>query len=231
MNIYLDIETLPSEDAALRAELAKDITPPGNMSKAETIAAWEAEKKPGLVDQAMRKTSFDGAHGRVLCVGWAVEDAEPQTIIGDEQFVLAGFLRSLNESLTATVHGGPLGSGSMQIAATFVGHNIAGFDLRFLYQRCVINRENPPSALLAACRARPWDSCIADTMLMWNPDREKRISLDRLCKALGVETSKGDMDGSKVYDEYKAGNLIKIADYCAGDVAATRECYRRMVFA
>lgn len=228
MLITLDIETLPSENATLRAELAKDIAPPGNMTKADTIAAWEADKKPGLIDQAMRKTSFDGAYGRILCVGWAVDDAEPQTVIGEEPHVLANFVRSLGEALAIPVHGGEIQQSS---SITFVGHNIAGFDLRFLYQRCAINRVNPPSALLAACRARPWDSSIADTMLIWNPEREKRISLNKLCKALCVQTSKSDMDGSKVYDEYKAGNLIKIADYCARDVAATRECYRRLVFA
>ncbi len=226
MNLTLDIETLPSEDPAVRAELAAGITAPGNMSKAETIAAWEADKKPALVDQAMLKTSFDGAYGRVLCIGWAADDAEPGHIIGAEQDVLSGFVVALEALLAVPVHGG-----SIQGDCTFIGHNLAGFDLRFLFQRMAVNGIKPPAALKAAFKARAWDKSIADTMLMWSPDREKRISLDRLCKALGVETSKGDMDGSKVYEEYKAGNLDKIATYCRGDVTATRECWKRLSFA
>ncbi len=226
MLITLDIETLPSECEVMRAAVAAEITPPGNMSKADTIAAWEAEKKPALVDQAMRKTSFDGTYGRILCIGWAVDDGEPEAFIGDEDNVLFGFFERLREALSVTNHGRQVDADPV-----FVGHNLSGFDLRFIWQRAVLHKIRPPHAILNACKAKPWDKCIADTMLMWNPDRERRISLDKLCKALGVETSKGDMDGSKVYDEYKAGNLDKISAYCKADVAATRECYRRMMFA
>jgi predicted PolB exonuclease-like 3'-5' exonuclease len=66
---------------------------------------------------------------------------------------------------------------------------------------------------------------------MWNPSREKRVSLDRLCKILGVPTSKGDMDGSKVAETAAAGEWDKIARYCEGDVIATRACYLKMAAA
>lgn len=224
MQITLDIETLPCEAPEVIADLAAGIKPPGSMKKAETIAKWEAEEKPAAVEEALRKTSFDGTYGRILCIGWAVDDEEPQSVIGSEETVLSGFMEAL-KARDIPAHGRNVAQ-----APEFVGHNLSGFDLRFLYQRCVINRIRPTSGLLAACKAKPWDKSIADTMVMWNPDREKRISLDKLCKALGVQTSKGDMDGSKVYEEYKAGNLDKIAAYCRADVEATRECYRRLVF-
>ena len=78
--------------------------------------------------------------------------------------------------------------------------------------------------------AKPWSDSINDTMLMWNPERERRISLDRLCKVLGVPTSKGEMDGSKVWDAYQAGEYEKIATYCATDVEATRKVFHRLSF-
>lgn len=228
MNLFLDLETLPSESDAVRAAIAETITPPGNMSKAETIAAWTLEKKPALVDEAMLKTSFDAQYGRILCIGWAVDDDEPQSVIGSEDVVLPGFMEAL---LAAQER--PVKSGAVKPNAdvVFIGHNITGFDLRFLFQRCAINSVKPPLSLLTAMRAKPWDKCIQDTMLMWSPERERRISLGRLCKALGVPTSKGDMDGSKVYEEYKAGNIDKISAYCRDDVTATRTCYKRLIFA
>ena len=98
MNLFLDLETLPSESDAVRAAIAETITPPGNMSKAETIAAWTLEKKPALVDEAMLKTSFDAQYGRILCIGWAVDDDEPQSVIGSEDVVLPGFMEALLSS-------------------------------------------------------------------------------------------------------------------------------------
>lgn len=224
MNITLDIETLPSESPEVREELAAGIKPPGNMKLPATIAKWEEEEKPALVDQAMLKTSFDASYGSICCIGWAIDDEEPRTLAGGEEYVLFGFFSVLSEEIEFRYQGG-----SMDRPVTFIGHNISGFDLRFLWQRAIINSIKLPAPLIAAVKAKAWDKCIADTMLMWNPDQSKRISLDRLCRVLGVETSKGDMDGSKVYETYKAGDLDKIATYCRADVAATRECYRRMI--
>lgn len=226
MNIYIDIETLPCEDPQICADLAAGVKPPGNLKKAETIAKWEAEEKPACVEEAIRKTAFDGAFGRVLCVGWAVDDEAPQTVIGDELAVLGEAFEAIRESTKVKAF-----DRQGELAAVYVGHNLTGFDLRFLWQRAVVQKIRMPGSMLSACKAKPWDKVVADTMLMWNPERDRRIALDRLCKALGVESSKTDMDGSKVYEEYKAGNLDKIATYCRDDVTATRECYRRMVFA
>ncbi len=223
MNITLDIETLPSESPAVREEIAAGIKPPGNMKLAATIQKWEEEEKPALVDQAMLKTSFDASYGSICCIGWAIDDAEPVSIVGDEMTVLRGFVTAFGAAVAMKYEGG-----HTDRPVTFIGHNISGFDLRFLWQRAVINDCRLQAPILAAVKAKPWDKCIADTMLMWNPDQSKRISLDRLCRVLGVETSKGDMDGSKVYETFKAGELDKIADYCRRDVAATRECWRRM---
>jgi DNA polymerase elongation subunit (family B) len=213
----IDIETLCTEDPEVIAEIAERITPPGNISKAETLQAWADTKKPALVMEAVSKTAFDGTYGRILCIGWAVGDGEPNEIIGGvEKYVLDAFMENL-----AVQH--------LDKDTIFVGHNIHSFDLRFIWQRCVINGVKMNPVLKAACKAKAWDRQIGDTLLLWNSDRDKRISLDRLCKVLGVKTSKGDMDGSKVYETYLAGDLQKIADYCGEDVRATRECYLRLV--
>jgi hypothetical protein len=58
-----------------------------------------------------------------------------------------------------------------------------------------------------------------------------RISLDRLAKALGLESSKGQgINGSRVYDYFCAGCHEEIADYCMRDVELVRAIYRRMNF-
>jgi predicted PolB exonuclease-like 3'-5' exonuclease len=67
-------------------------------------------------------------------------------------------------------------------------------------------------------------------MTAWAGARN-RVSLDKLCKAFGIETPKGGIDGSKVWDYVKAGKIDEVAAYCARDVEATRKVYKRLTFA
>ncbi len=111
---------------------------------------------------------------------------------------------------------------------TIVGHNVAGFDLPFLKHRSLINSVKPPSQIIKAMAAKPWDSCIADTMLMWSSDSQKRASMDKLCRVFGIP-GKGDFDGSMVADTWPV-DPHKVIEYCADDVRRTREIYKRLTF-
>jgi predicted PolB exonuclease-like 3'-5' exonuclease len=214
-NLYLDIETIGTEDADVIADIAANITPPKNYTKADTIAAWEKNDKPTLVKEAIAKTALDGGFGQVICIGWAFDDlpAESFRRLDDEELLISDFFAYVYHL--------------EQKCDVIDGHNI-GWDLRFLYKRAVIHRLQPPPALLKAMKAKPWD--VLDTMLLWDNDKSKMISLEKLCRILGVETSKGDMDGSKVWEAYRKGRLDEIAAYCESDVEATRQCYKRLTW-
>lgn len=212
MRLYIDIETIGTEDPAAIAEIAAGIKPPGNYSKAETIAKWEAEDKPAIVKEAVSKTAFDGALGRVVCVCLAFDDEGVASVIGQESEILTGLAELLARHERETV--------------TVVGHNVA-WDVRFLWQRYVVHGIRIPRAIRTAARAKPWET--EDTMLLWNPERDRRISLDRLCKTLRVPSSKGEMDGSKVWDYFREGRIEEIVAYCRADVVAMRTCHQRMV--
>jgi len=239
MIVTLDIESIPCQDmelwqeieadrlVKLEAELA-DTKAPGNYKKPEAIeefiTAKRAEMRAAYVADAgalYRKTALDGALGSVAVVGLAFGDGDPMSIdtsATTERDMLKGLMHIIDDRCTA------------QSRPCFVGHNVAGFDLRFLWQRCVILGVKPSPWI--PFDAKPWDTArIYDTMTQWSPDRDKRISLKRLCRALGVPTSKGDIDGSKVWDYWQAGKCAEVAEYCRADVVATRECYRRMAFA
>jgi predicted PolB exonuclease-like 3'-5' exonuclease len=213
MNLYLDIETIPCEDAALKAEIASGITPPGNYKKAETIAEWEKTEKPKLVEEAIQRSGLDGGFGRVLCMGWAVDDGPVQISCEDEERLM---LQLVTEELSVVLDRAPI----------IVGHNVAGFDLRFLWQRCVVNGVFP-SGLFTFMQAKPWDKSIRDTMLMWHP--QNKISLGKLCKILGI-TKDDSVEGSQVYQLFKAGELDKITAHCKSDVEAVRAIHRKLTF-
>lgn len=226
--IVIDVETIGTSDESVIADIAAGITHPGNITKPESIAAWNLDKKPDFIKEAVLKTSFDAAVGQIVCIGMAINDEVPVAqCTADERFLLDAAFKNIQ--LAATLH---YKSGTLRdTPIVFVGHNLTGFDLRYIWQRSVVLGIQPPACLLKAMKAKPWDAVVADTMLMWDSDRQSKIKLDRLCKALVVPTPKGDMDGSKVWAAFKAGELDKIATYCAADVEATRACYRRMIFA
>ena len=218
MNIILDLETIGATDPAIIERIGANIKPPGNMKKAETIAAWAENDKPAAVEEALLKTAFDGTYGKIVCIGFAIDDKPAVAISGDdEKHIINRFYQSVQDAMMEP-YCGPL---------CMIGHNLIGFDLKFLWKRSVILGIKPPKSI--PFKAKPWDAVVFDSMQEW--DKDSRVSLDNLCAALKIPTPKGEMDGSKVWDAYKAGKFEEIGNYCMGDVNATREVYRRMTFA
>lgn len=217
--IILDIETCPTDREDVREYIAKCVTHPGNISKAETIAKWNEESRPAAIDEAVTKTSFDGAFGRVVCIGYDLHDSgDPEAIWGlDERNILMRFNAALDII--------PI---NMWSAMTIVGHNVATFDLRFLWQRYLVNGIQPHAIIDSAVSAKSWDTKVYDTMTKF-AGYGNRISLDKLCLALGIE-GKGDITGADVWPMVQTGRLDEVAAYCCHDVQITRAVYKRMVF-
>lgn len=214
MNIYFDIETLPTDDESVIAEIGKTIVAPANYKKQESIDQWMEENYSSIIAEKVAKTSFDGLYGKIACIAWATGDGDAVAAYGgasSEADAISSFYA------WAEKHG-----------SLFIGHNIAGFDLPFLKHRSMILGIKPPKNVLEAMNAKPWDKCIADTMLMWSADRDKCVSMNKLCKAFGIQ-DKGDFDGSMVAETWKT-DPQKVVDYCKEDVKRTRQIYKRMMF-
>jgi hypothetical protein len=223
--IFIDIETIPVQSARLIDEIAAKVKPPGQMKKAETIAKWEAEDKPAAVADALRATSFDGAYGEIILIGLAL-GTEPIEVLqrpspNDE----AGLLELAFAWLRDHVQVG------QRRNTQVVGHFVVDFDLRFMWQRAVIHGVQPPDWM--PWLVKPWDERVFDTMVQWSGVKGT-ISLDKLCSVLGVARKGSEigepMDGSKVWDFWKAGRIEELVTYCAADVSRVRELYARMRF-
>ena len=243
LNIYLDIETIPDQrpsayEATLEATKA-NFKSPGDLtkeqaaadlgisdkdaikytSKATMIAQWEAEmreaKAPELAQAKHRKTALNGGYGQVRLIGIAAND-NPVSVL--ENANEATLLQQFNQWITEQLNGLP------KNAIHFIGHNIE-WDLRFLYHRFVINRIAPAAHLIH----NRYSEHLFDTMQAW-AGYGSHIKLDELCTILNIPTPKDSLDGSQVWDYIQAGRVQEVADYCARDVAATREVYRRLNF-
>jgi hypothetical protein len=108
-----------------------------------------------------------------------------------------------------------------------VGHNIIGFDLPFIYQRCLVNSiPARPPINLGEYNVRG----VFDTMKAWWLGSRNRVGLDDIAWALGIESSKtSEVEGSKVFDLYQAGRLAEIREYNLNDVRVTRKVYERLI--
>jgi DNA polymerase elongation subunit (family B) len=108
-----------------------------------------------------------------------------------------------------------------------VGHNIIGFDLPFIFQRCLANNiAAKPFVNLGEYNVRG----VFDTMRGWWLGGRQRVGLDDMAWALGFESSKtSEVEGSKVFDLYQAGKLAEIREYNLNDVRVTRKVYERMI--
>jgi hypothetical protein len=98
-------------------------------------------------------------------------------------------------------------------------HNGKEFDYPYICRRMIINSIAIPEALKIAGR-KPWEVRHLDTMELWKfGDFKSYTSLNLLAAALGVASSKDDIDGSQVYGVYyKEKNLERIVEYCQKDV-------------
>jgi hypothetical protein len=108
-----------------------------------------------------------------------------------------------------------------------VGHNIIGFDLPFIFQRCLVNNiAVRPPINLSEYNVRG----VFDTMRGWWLGGRNRVGLDDVAWALGLESSKTEsVEGSKVFDLYQAGRLAEIREYNLNDVRVTRKVYERLI--
>jgi hypothetical protein len=206
--VFVDIETLPPDKSTPVARLPVEVA---NCS-----------------DEEYRRLALDGDFGRILTVGVIIEHDDQvihRGLLGRERQTM---MFHLDEARTLRCFWKLL-KGFNVSRDLVVGHNVFDFDLPFLYKRSVIQRVRPSVELpFARYRSHP----IFDTMHQWNKwSPRKFISLDRLAKVLGLESSKGQgIDGGHVYDKFCAGCHQEIADYCMRDVDLVRAIYYRMVF-
>lgn len=217
--LYLDIETIPTSDAEAIKAIGETITAPKSMSKPETIAQWEKDTKPGLVADAVAKTSFSGTAGKVCCIGWAWGDSEPEAIIDHIALSETVTIRQAFEKISSQA--------TRNALPTIVGHYVANFDIRFLWQRAIVLGVTMPHWFPRD--PKPWSREVFDTMHAWAGAKDT-ISLDNLCKALGIP-GKGEVTGADVAGMWARGDYDAIAKYCREDVARVRNVHRKMQIA
>jgi len=246
INAYIDIETIPSQDGyekhleeakanfkapstLTKAKACDDLGLTGNdakyTSKDDAIAMWEKkfadEKAPEVAEYEWKKEALDGAKGEIWSIAWSVNgvmtqiDRGPLDNLKSEKEFLGDFFMQLSIQTQGKAH---------EAGVYFIGHNVP-FDIKFIFHRSVILGVKP-------CCKLPFDGYHGRdyycTSKAWAGIRD-RISLDNLCKALGLE-GKGDIDGSKVFDALRDGREKEVAEYNIDDVEKVIQAHGRIEF-
>lgn len=199
--MFLDIETIPAKKEA--------------HEKLSYLHAKKAQKqdknKAKDFEQVLVETSFDGSFGRILCIGYTINDEPTEALYenDNEKLMLEKFWDIAKD------------------CDLFVGHNIFDFDMMFIYQRSIVLGVKPTRDLsFARYRSSP----MFDTMKEWVKWAPRSIGLEHLALALDFPSPKDGIDGSQVWDFYKKGKIAGIVEYCKRDVETTRSIFKKMNF-
>jgi uncharacterized protein YprB with RNaseH-like and TPR domain len=206
MTKYFDIESRRTNDPAVIARLQASVQPPGNISKAETLAAWWKDKAPAAQLAAVEQTSLDGTYGRLASFAWAYDDSIVRCVYGDDEL---GMLHGAHDFF----------ANNPSLLVAFNGE----FDLRFLKQRMIINRIPVPTAINVALSKR---DAYFDPMHEWAGFRGyvKQVELERV---FGIERE-DSITGADVGTAIDCGDWAAIERHNIADVTNLREIYKRI---
>lgn len=213
--LVFDIETVPAHD---KRELPSTV--------AESLAKF-AEYKDMETGAVMGMSPFFGQ-----CISLALGDGEvplheqqvtalvvPPEGMEDEEF--PEWMRPMSEPDLLRAFWTLAG-----VAETVVTYNGRGFDIPFLVNRSLVHGIEARVDLLSnRWSLRPHLDLL---QLVRQGSSTGPSNLDVVCWALGIESPKGQMDGSMVAPAYASGKIEEIARYNLADVTATTAVYHKL---
>jgi hypothetical protein len=221
VRIFVDIETLPTQIPAVVERLTAGVRPPANYKSADAIAKWWAENGEAGKAEAVGKTALDGTFGRIACIGWAVDDSAVHVTTaegGSERDLLLAWAGELTDVVEATLPD----PHQWDTRATWIGHNLQDFDIRFIWQRCRVNRVRLPFRL--PLDRYPKGPYLFDTMKEWS-GWGKYVKQTDLELAFGLDRTDPLARGGA---DVATADLADTIAHCREDVRLLREIYRRM---
>lgn len=192
-------------------------------------AAEQASKKPrkglfdALDDHAKRIASIASAEAdrvkmlsvnplycRICCVSFAVGDSAPVSIYAPDRMMEKHLIEQVWRMLGRHT--------------PVIGYGLSFFDIPVLLARSMILGVHPTRLL---DRRKYGSRDILDLCKSLFED-QRAFGLGKVCKSLGILSALPDVDGSHVYEMWKAGNVQGIRDYCEDDVKLTQKLHKSL---
>jgi len=213
MLLFLDIETIPVGDPID----PNSLTPPASLKKPETIFKWYEEEAPAIAEEQYRKRALDSMAGEMIVISHAIDDEDP-TCLSAELMSEPEMLHSFEATVRKAAN--------EYRPITFVGWGNKTFDVVWLWRKAIQYGLVNLRRIFNRDRYR---GNVLDLMEVWGADYKDFRKMNDVAKFLGIQGKPDDIDGSKVYDYFLAGEWEKIKTYCMGDVSTVREIYKRIM--
>lgn len=210
--LFIDIETVPRWSSF-------EETP------AKFQALWTQKAQYIIQNQDITPADvFDRAgiyaeFGKIICISAGYLNGDQLKVTSfaghDECALLQAFADLLNKHYNRPDH-------------LLCAHNGKEFDYPYIARRMLVNGISIPS-ILDIQGKKPWEVNLLDTMEMWKfGDYKNYTSLALLTALFDISTPKDDISGADVARVYwKEDDLERIVKYCAKDVVAVVQLYRR----
>ncbi len=204
--VWWDIETRANERS--REYYEQHWTPPGNMSKPETIAAAKAKQLETLEGAGLRWWT-----GAVCCICAESSDGSSFTEVNvDESVLLTNFFDYCRKQEAAS-------------DVSYVGHFGTEFDGPFVVGRALALSLKLPYKLCDKGNKSP----LRDIMRIWGWKRgDGQIGkLSDIAWGLGLHPKSAH--GSEVQSFWDQSRYSEIQSYCKDDVRIVKEIYERWI--
>lgn len=215
--LFIDIETARNQEELVEG------TPDFDAWEYKMERASE-EQEFDLKEKYIEKASLYAEFSRIVCISVGrIKDGRMtvKTYVDmDEKKIVKDFIRDLDLLL------------KKRPTLRLCGHSIKGFDIPFIFRRCIVNGV-VPNRLIDVGGLKPWEVTALDTKELWKGSGYYSASLIMLCLALSVPSPKGDITGAEVADVFfneGEEGIERIARYCERDVIATAQCVLKMRF-
>jgi len=216
--VFIDIET-----ARIVDELKLD-TP--LFDSWEYLKRRNGESNEDLIASFKKEAGLYSEFSRIVCI--SVGRVSGDTLVmksydnEDEKELLSQF----NSDLTKVY--------DHNAKTVFCGHAAIGFDIPFIFQRCMINQVEAHE-LLDVAGLKPWEvsETIIDTKELWRGTSFRPSSLINIAVAMGIPSPKDDISGAEVGDLYwskEKDSVARIVKYCEKDVLTTANVVRKCRF-
>ena len=229
---FFDLEVVPREATLEEIEELGKGTAPSNYRDPDKIARYESHK----AEELYRAWAFDPLNCEIVCCSYAIGTLE--TTKHGEVLFDAGMVRTLRidqHDIIADLD--RIAEGLLretQRRIKVIAHNVKGYDAPVLMAAAL--RSGSTNLVQLLRFEKPWESNLWDTLEWWRTHcstggRRSSAKLDSIGRFLGVGSKMQGMDGSKVFDEYRDGNLDLIVEYCEEDVRLLARVYERLLIA
>ena len=226
-HLVVDIETAPALPGWAQDRATSKVHPPGNITKPESIEKWWANQSEEAKHDAIARTALNGTYGQVAAIGWQFWPGGETSVLEriherpeDEKQILGEFFRF--------IRAGCIGPNGRAFRPRWTGYNLAGFDLRFLWQRATVH--GVEMGVHMPVFEKPWSNKLLDLMVLWGgTSRSDWVRKEDVAQALGIAIPKDAITGAEIGALWAAGDYAAIGRHCRQDVELTTAILERVL--